>query len=435
MSERPRGILSMSVAQRRARLVARHRLGGAADPAASGPGNSKPASPNPAGLGPADGDPADRNPADRNPAGDPVAVARALVALHSTDPATVFLSVAARAPIAPADLERALYAERSLVRMLGMRRTVFVVPTEFAPVVQQACGAAIAVNQRRLLLALLSEAEVADDPEAWLADVADSTVRALAARGEANAVTLCADEPRLRTQVTVSEGKSYGGPVNITSRVLFLLAAQGRIVRGRPAGSWLSTQYKWSTVDGWWPGGLPQWTVAAAQVELARRWLAAFGPGTVTDLKWWTGWTLAETRRALAGLDTVEVDLDGVPGLVLASDVDDVPAVPPRAVLLPALDPTVMGWAARDWYLGGHGPALFDRSGNAGPTVWWDGRIVGGWAQRTDGEVVVRLLEPVDLAARRAVKAAAAGVREWLGAVRVTPRFRTPLERELSGAS
>jgi hypothetical protein len=384
----------ISAAERRARLVARHHLAAPAD-------------------GPAD-------------------VARALVALHSTDPATVYLSVAARAPIVPADLERALYEERVLVRMLGMRRTVFVVPTGLAPVIQHGCAEAIAVNQRRLLLGLLTEAKVAPDPAAWLDDVSASTLRALAARGEATAATLCADEPRLRTQVTVAEGKAYGGSFNITSRVLFLLAAQGRIVRGRPGGSWLSTQYKWSTVDGWWPGGLPPIGAADARVELARRWLAAYGPGTVADLKWWTGWSLTETRRALARLDTVEVDLGGAPGVLLASDVDSEPETRPRAALLPALDPTVMGWAGRGWYLGDHGPALFDRSGNAGPTVWWGGRVVGGWAQRPDGEVAVRLLEKVDRAATRAVDAAAAAVRDWLGPVRVTPRFRTPLERELS---
>jgi hypothetical protein len=399
----------MDAAQRRARLVARHGLGSA--------GGTAP------GAGPVD-------------------VARDLVALHSTDPATVYLSAAARAPIVPADLERALYQERTLVRMLGMRRTVFVVPTELAPVIQAACAEAIAVNQRRLLLALLTEAKrggtlggggkAATDASAWLDDVCASTVRALGQRGEASAATLCADEPRLRTQITVAEGKAYGGSFNITTRVLFLLAAQGLIVRGRPGGSWLSTQYRWSTVDNWWPGGLPSMDVPAARAELARRWLAAYGPATVADLKWWTGWTVTETRRALARLDTVEVDLDGAPGVVLESDVDGVPEEEPRAVLLPALDPTVMGWAGRDWYLGGHAPALFDRSGNAGPTVWWGGRIVGGWAQRADGTVAVRLLEKLDRRAARAVDAAAESVREWLGAVRVTPRFRTPLERELS---
>jgi hypothetical protein len=100
--------------------------------------------------------------------------------------------------------------------------------------------------------------------------------------------------------------------------------------------------------------------------------------------------------------------------------------------LLPALDPTVMGWSERAWYLGDHRAALFDRSGNAGPTVWCDGRVVGGWAQRRDGEIVFRLLEDVGADAAESVENGAARLQVWLGSARFTPRFRTPLERELA---
>jgi hypothetical protein len=119
-------------------------------------------------------------------------------------------------------------------------------------------------------------------------------------------------------------------------------------------------------------------------------------------------------------------------GLVLSDDVDAVDPVEPWAALLPALDPTAMGWLGRGWYLGEHAPALFDRSGNIGPTVWWDGRIVGGWSQRLNGEVVHRLLEDVGADATAAIEAAAERVTAFVEGTRVTPRFRTPLERELS---
>jgi hypothetical protein len=99
--------------------------------------------------------------------------------------------------------------------------------------------------------------------------------------------------------------------------------------------------------------------------------------------------------------------------------------------LLPALDPTTMGWQGRAWYLGPHGPLLFDRNGNAGPTVWVDGRVVGGWAQRSNGEVIHRLLEDVGADAAGAVDDAAAALTAWLGDVRIKPRFPTPLAREL----
>ena len=118
---------------------------------------------------------------------------------------------------------------------------------------------------------------------------------------------------------------------------------------------------------------------------------------------------------------------------MLADDVEPTPAPAPWIAFLPALDPTTMGWQQRAWYLGDHGKALFDTNGNAGPTVWCDGRIIGGWAQRKDtGEVVFRLLEDAGADVAAAVEAEAARLTGWLGTVRVTPRFPTPLQRQLS---
>jgi len=364
-----------------------------------------------------------------------------VVALHATDPATVHLAVQARTGLAGvAVVERALYDQRTLLRMLGMRRTMFVVGAEVAPVIQAACSADIAKKQRRLLVQHLGQQgypENVPNPDRWLADVEASTAKALAARGAATAQQLSEDEPRLKQQLLMAKGKPYEAIGNVTSRVLFQLAVDGRIVRGRPRGSWISSQYYWATVEDWLPDGMPEWTAEAARAELAHRWLHSYGPAPVADLRWWTGWTAGQTKKALAEIAPVEVDLDAFgsgssTGLVLPDDLDPVPAPAPWVALLPALDPTSMGWVERDWYLGEHRAALFDGTGNIGPTLWSDGRIVGAWAQRPDGEVAFRLLEDVGAEVEAAIEVETGRLSEWLGDVRVTPRFRTPLERELS---
>ena len=363
-----------------------------------------------------------------------VEAARDLVGLHATDPATVYLTARARMrDPRVAAVEQALYEDRKLVRILGMRRTMFVEPVELMGVVQAACTDAIAVQQRRLLVDLIGRAGLAEDPPAWIEEVEKVALRALEARGGgATAAELAKDDPRLAQQIVLAEGKSYEGRQSVVSRILLVLAAEGRIVRGRPRGSWVSGQYRWSLVEAWLPDGVPVWSLQEAQVELVRRWLRGFGPATIADVKWWTGLPMGQVRRAVAETGAVEVDLDGTPGLALADDLDPVPAPEPWVALLPSLDPTTMGWAGRDFYLGPHRQVLFDRNGNAGPAIWWDGRVVGGWAQRASGEIVVRLLEDVGADAAAAVEAEAARLADWLGPVRITARFRTPLERELS---
>ena len=371
--------------------------------------------------------------APRAQAPDVVTATRGMLALHGTDPATVYLSAWARVTghLVP-ELEKALYDDRVLIRMLGMRRTIFVLPVELAPVVQAGCTRAIAARERRKTEQFLVEGGVTDDPAPWLARVEAATLIALRQRGSALSTDLSAEVPELAERIVLARGKAYEATQSVASRVLPLLAADGVLVRGRPRGSWLSGgQYWWSVLAEWLPGGLPELQPADAQAELARAWLWTFGPAPVADLKWWSGWTLGQTRAALAAIGAVEVDLAGTPGVTLPDDLAPVPAPEPYAALLPVLDPTTMGWQDRGWYLGPHGKALFDTNGNAGPTVWWDGRIVGGWAQRKSGEVVLRFLEDAGADAVAAAEEQAARLQEWLGPARITPRFRTPLEREL----
>ena len=388
------GLRTVGVAERRARMAIRHHLAG-------------------------------------ERAGTVAAAVAGVVALHGTDPASVYLAARARTrDVDKSAIEHALYEERSLVRMLGMRRTVFVVPADLVPVIQAGCTDQIAERLRRQLAQVVQEAGVAPDAATWLKEVGEGTVALLAARGSATGAELARDEPRLRTQIIAAADNPYGGAVNLTTRLLTVLSAEGLIVRGRPRGGWTSSQFTWSAAPE--RTDLP---ASVARAALARRWLTAFGPARPADLQWWTGWTAAQVRQALSSLDIAEVDLGGAPGILLADDQEPLDPTEPWAALLPALDPSAMGWRERSWYVGDHAAALFDRSGNIGPTAWWDGRIVGGWAQRADGEIAVRLLEDTGAEAAAAITAEAERLRDWIGPqsrTRVIPRFRTPLERELA---
>lgn len=356
------------------------------------------------------------------------------MALHATDPASVFLAVGARLdPDVPpvSDLERALYLDRALTRMHGMRHTIFVFPTSLVPDVHASTTRDVAARERAMLLKDLAKGSSYDAD--WLAETERLVLAELAVRGEATGAELGAAVPRLRAQYVYGVGTRQEGPQSLSSRLLRVLGMEGRIARGRPLGTWTSSQFRWTLLPE-----QPDPSDEFAHADLVRRWLAAFGPATEADLKWWTGWKVTDVRKALASVGAVSVELDEGKGYVLPGDLDAVSHEPqPWAALLPALDPTAMGWQYRDWYLDpAHKPLLYDRSGNIGPTVWWNGRVVGGWAQRADGEIALRFLsDDGGSEARVAVEAEAERLRAWVGDVRVTPRFRTPLERELGASS
>ncbi len=361
------------------------------------------------------------------PAGGIEEVAGDLVGLHSSDPVTVYLSARARvAGLSTSDVGKALYEDRSLVRILGMRRTLFVVPAHLAPELKAACSDGYVAPERRRLVGYLEDQLVDGDGSAWLDMVIGKTLMALRRRGEATARELVADVPELGSKLVFGRG-TFG----LSTRVLFFLATDLRIVRTRPVGTWKSSQYRWTPTERWVPGAMADIQPGEARERLARRWLRAFGPGTFTDIKWWTGWTVANTRTALEAIGAVEVQLEESVGYVLPDDVADTEEVAEWVGFLPGLDPTVMGWKDRTWYLGDYQEQLFDTNGNAGPTVWWNGRVVGGWGQNPEGRVVFELLDeaPPDVGER--VQAGADGLTSWLDGVVVKPRFPTPLEKRL----
>lgn len=369
-------------------------------------------------------------------AGDPPPLRRViagLVGLHATDPATPYLSLWARSPgFRTADLELQLYRKRAAVRHLAMRRTLWLVSSDDLPMIQSASSERVAENERRRLAADVRKAGVAADGERWLERACSAVLRHLTACGPASSTDLRAALPELAGTYDPAPGKRWGGQVPLAPRVLTVLSARGEIVRGPNDGAWTTSRPRWARTGDWLGTPVQAPPPPAAQADLTRRWLAAFGPATAADIKWWLGTTLTAARKVLAEIGAVEVELQGSAGgtgWALPDDLDPEPQAPPWGALLPGLDVTTMGWFERGWYLGDHRDQVFDRNGNAGPTAWWNGRVVGGWYQDDGARVRLQLLEDPGRDGRRALQRRADELTAWLDGVRISPRFPSPLSK------
>lgn len=359
--------------------------------------------------------------------GSPEAATRAMTVLHASEPASVHLACWARVDgFALTDVEDALYARRTLVKQLAMRRTVFVLPRDLLPAVWPSAAARVAASERAQMVRDVVRAGVADDGDAWLDRARAAALAVLEAAPEGLAA---AD---VRRAVPMMDRTIPGPPGVVWSapRVLLHLGATGDVVRGAPTSHWRTSRPRWTTTPHWLGDVPAPWTAADGYRELVARWLRTFGPGTEDDVVWWLRATKGVVREAFASLRAVPVSLDGGgTGWVLPDDLEPVADPGPWAALLPVLDPTVMGWKDRAFYLGPHRSQLVDRNGNAGSTAWVDGRVVGCWVQDDAGTVRVRLVGPVPAAAARALDDEAERLTAWLAGTRVGTTVPSPAMR------
>jgi hypothetical protein len=297
------------------------------------------------------------------PAASAEGVAQRLLAIQTQDLAAGMLSLRARVPgLTIPDVHREI-GERSVVVTWVNRGTIHLLRPDDLP----------------WLLALTAPTQQAGIARRFTEhgfgfDTADRAVavidRALADEGPLKREDL---RDRVKAAGYMAEGRAL-------MHLLFYASYRGVIVRGPVVG-----RQHLFVRTGDWLGKQPRVDRDKALAELARRYLAGFGPATAADLAYWAGLPLRDARaglQAIAGELTHHAD-----GLVDLARRDPAPERLPQK-LLPLWDDLLVGWKDKSAIVGAQHAARVFAGGMIGPAATRAGRVVGKWSA-AGGKVVV----------------------------------------------
>jgi hypothetical protein len=306
--------------------------------------------------------------------------------IYSTSPTCHLTALARVDDYRLDDLQAAIEKDRTLVRIRAMRYSVYTLTRTQLAIVEPATRAV----RMRLNASVWRRIEahypsVARQIEAALADGPLSTA-----------------ELRSRIDTSGRLGPDLGV-------IIGRMGAESRIVRALNTGGWRSDQLAYARWEDWVGDHAPL-EEKDAQRRLVEEYVNAYGPVTPEDVRWWTGWSVAETTEAIDGLDLTSA----------GSALEDLPGVR----LLPVWDVLMVAYRERDrlfepkW-----APFIYDRFGNATSVVLSDGRVVGVWdLGRSDDPLQIRVAPFGDWTSRISdgVEAQAHRIADLIGAGEVS---------------
>jgi len=304
-----------------------------------------------------------------------------------------------------AEIREALWEKRALVKTSLMRLTLHYIPaTDYTLYIT-----ALRDSRIGMVLRLLARFRITpEEATALNVKVVDAlangpmTQQELLARMRANA------DKRMRKWLAFAWTAFRGAIVD------------GLICYGPPKGS----EVTFVRVDRW----LPRQTRVddeVARQTLMRRFLAAYGPGTVRDFCKWSNITVATAKVAWRAIEPelAEVSVDGQRSWILKSDRRALAGAsldPVSAHLLPSFDPFLLAHAEKDHLVERrHYKRVYRNQGWLTPVVLVGGRVAGVWSLRAAAK---RMLVDVDLFARQprpvreAIEGRASAMGRFLGA-------------------
>jgi hypothetical protein len=316
------------------------------------------------------------------------------------------LQVVVRAECSVEDVRKALWKDKKLVKTWLMRGTLHLVPSTDLPVYSAAMG----VYGMRNTNAWLKFMQITEPELTELIDSIGHVLDGHPLTREELVAKVGKGRPE-RIQLALKSG--WGGMLKPVARrgLLCFGPSRGQSVTFVRPENWLGS---WRDVD-------PE----RALVEVARRYLRAYGPATPKDFtRWWGTWP-GVGKTAWMGLakELAPVSIEGQRADILASDLRRIASASsePSVRLLPAFDPYLMGYSTRDHlFAAQHSSRVSRTAGWISAVVLMDGRVIATWTHAMARKTLVVTVDPFRKLSPSTLKQIRAGAEVIAGALGLT---------------
>lgn len=354
------------------------------------------------------------------PADHAMTAVRSLIGAQAQVHSAALLQLRARAEAGAeeASIDRALYADRSLVKLWGHRSTLHLMAADDLPML-------LGVRRQQV-----SAYHNWYSKEGLDAEQIETLVQAV--------ITALQDGPHSRMDLSrrlVPQLGEWARPMleHSWGGIIKLACALGHVCHGpaeREEGEG-SREALFIGLNHWLGRKVAPETERAAMAALLRRYLSVFGPATKADFRKFAGGYAEPVHAAFADLasELVEVDLDGKPAFLLAADLPALQAAVPtegQISVLGLFDPYLLAHNDTRQYLDERfRPAIYRTAGWISPVILRQGRVIATWThKRVAGpkgkgawEVTVTPLERVY---KKDLPAITRGLRRLSGGLPVT---------------
>jgi hypothetical protein len=298
--------------------------------------------------------------------------------LHATSPSTMYLSLFVRMKeFQKEDLNWQLYEEKALGKIRFVRGTMYVLPKEKVPL-------AYSAMRRRFSTLSKKYAEYHGISEKEFRRKSKEIMKVLGK----NSMSTNEIKRKMSSQLGISQ-------------IINIMCDSGQLNRGKPEAGWKSNLHTYQSMGVYFPEldlfSIPE---KEARKQVLLDYVTSFGPVSIIDIAWWTGFTKTEIKQILGdlGKEIIEVKISGTSEryLITRSDKSSLRSIKlssrPVITLLPLLDPYLMGYKIRNRYLDGkYYNYIFDRSGNATSSILVNGTITGVWSYEEKPVSIVKI--------------------------------------------